>query len=419
MKKSDHYKLYIILFAVYFISQGASQEASHFPSGDNCISCHMEEDFLPEDFQKYDVHLQAGLSCAGCHGGDSSTDIEEESMNPQKGFIGIPNQQDIPDLCGKCHSRIEFMRTFQPMISTDQVEQYYQSYHGKKLRRGDTNVANCTSCHSVHAILPAKDPRSTVYPKNVPSTCNQCHGEKEYMIGYQIPTNQFSQYEKSVHGTALFEKGDLSAPACNDCHGNHGAMPPGLTSISHVCGTCHINNMDYFLSSPMATAYEKKGFHACEECHGNHAVMKTSDKMIGSNEGSVCMECHKPNDKGYDASVEIKKLLVDAVAGYDSAMTKWKEVKKAGMDDEEIIFLVQESNQNIIQSRTLVHTFDPAKVEEKVSEAKMKAQSALKLGKEQLKEYDLRQFGLGGATFFITLLVIALFLKIREIEKVE
>jgi len=87
------------------------------------------------------------------------------------------------------------------------------------------------------------------------------------------------------------------------------------------------------------------------------------------------------------------------------------------MDDEEIGFLVQESMQNIIQSRTLVHTFDPAKVKEKTLEAKMIAYAALKFGKEQIIEYDRRRFGLGGATFFITLLIVALFFKIRDIEK--
>jgi len=36
-------------------------------------------------------------------------------------------------------------------------------------------VANCASCHGVHNILPASDPRSTVNPKNLAHTCGACH----------------------------------------------------------------------------------------------------------------------------------------------------------------------------------------------------------------------------------------------------
>ena len=35
----------------------------------------------------------------------------------------------------------------------------------------------CTSCHGdAHAIFPKTDPRSAVYPLNIPATCGQCHG---------------------------------------------------------------------------------------------------------------------------------------------------------------------------------------------------------------------------------------------------
>lgn len=36
-------------------------------------------------------------------------------------------------------------------------------------------AANCASCHGIHMILPASDPRSTINPKNLPKTCGKCH----------------------------------------------------------------------------------------------------------------------------------------------------------------------------------------------------------------------------------------------------
>jgi hypothetical protein len=70
---------------------------------DQCITCHQEIEMLPEGFQKYDVHVQIGLSCAGCHGGDPTSDDEEIAMSEANGFIGVPDHETIPKLCGKCH----------------------------------------------------------------------------------------------------------------------------------------------------------------------------------------------------------------------------------------------------------------------------------------------------------------------------
>jgi hypothetical protein len=107
---------------------------------DQCIICHQEIELMPQDFHESDIHLQAGLSCAGCHGGDPKAEDMEESMSPKKGFIGIPSRLETPKFCGKCHSNIEFMRTYQPRIATDQFQQFYTSVHGKKLRQGDIKV---------------------------------------------------------------------------------------------------------------------------------------------------------------------------------------------------------------------------------------------------------------------------------------
>ena len=117
--------------------------AQHSPSWqeqDNCFSCHLENEVLPESFSENDIHMQAEISCSGCHGGDKSTDDFDLAKRKQAGFIGVPSKEDIPKFCGKCHSDPDYMRAFQPMIQTDQVDQYYTSVHGKKLKQGDQNV---------------------------------------------------------------------------------------------------------------------------------------------------------------------------------------------------------------------------------------------------------------------------------------
>ncbi len=420
------YYHYYIIKLVFLLSVGALfLKANEIPrddkltamKDDQCITCHLEEEELPEDIHNDDIHLQTGLSCSGCHGGDASIDDMDEAMSAAKGFVGVPSKSEIPQFCGKCHSNISFMREYQPRIPTDQVNQFNTSVHGQELRKGDTKVADCTNCHTSHGILASNDSRSTVYALNVPETCNNCHGDAEYMSKYNIRTNQFKEFAESVHGKALLEEQDTGAPACNDCHGNHGAMPPGISSISHVCGTCHVNNMKYFSSSPMAKIFKEDELHACEECHGNHEVQKTTDKMIGTDDESVCANCHDDGDKGFEVAANINNQLLQFVSAYDSAIIKQTEVQRIGMDDVEIGFLLQEGHQSLIESRTLVHTFDPEKVGLKSKEGLTKIQNAHQLAEQQIVDYGVRRKGFGIATIFITILVVALYFKIREIEK--
>jgi hypothetical protein len=406
-----------VIFSSFILNGLFARQKAQLPENDQCFICHMEEEILPEDFEDFDIHLQEGLSCAGCHGGNPALEDPDESMSPGAGFVAVPSKTETPQFCGKCHSDINFMREYQPRIPTDQVDQYYTSIHGKKLQEGDKKVADCTGCHSAHRILPADDPRSTVYALNVPSTCDKCHGDPDYMKQYAIPANQFKQYAASVHGKALLENQDTGAPACNDCHGNHGAIPPGITSISHVCGTCHVNNMQYFSTTSMAQEFEAEGIHGCEQCHGNHLVEKTHDDMVGIGEHSVCLDCHDEGEDGYESAKDIHNHLTGLVAVYDSAETKQKIVQRIGMDDVEIEFLLQESNQSLIQARTLVHTFDAGKVGVETGEGLLKARQAMELARSEITENKVRRFGFAVASLFITVLAVALFFKIRDIEK--
>jgi hypothetical protein len=417
MNTSKHIIILITLGILFLILSTLSAEEQIKPlETDQCVSCHIDDENLPPDFKDYDIHLQPGLSCAGCHGGDPTEEDMDEAMSIKAGFIGIPDKNQIPQFCGKCHSDIEFMRQYQPRIATDQVEQYYTSYHGKMLEDGDKKVADCSSCHTSHAITSAKDTRSTVYALNVPATCAQCHGDSDYMKSYNIPTDQYEKYAKSAHGVSLLEKQDTGAPACNDCHGNHGATPPGIVSIGHVCGLCHVNNMQYFSSSAMGKVFEEQELHACEECHGHHLVKKTTDEMIGVGDESVCLECHSEGDEGYMVAESLYVELKGAIALYDSAYVRLSEVKQKGMDDVDIGYLLRDAHQNIIKSRTLVHTFDPAKVSVKTGESAANSKSAIMLANKEVEDYYIRRRGFGLATIFITILVVALFFKIRDME---
>ncbi len=412
--------IFCIHLAIIFMAATAlGQEKSRFDKNDQCVICHKDLEAMPENFEESDIHMQKGLSCAGCHGGDSTSDDEEVAKRKGSGFIGVPKGKAIIEMCGKCHSDIAFMRQYQPRIATDQVQQYAKSFHGQKLAKGDTKVATCASCHMAHSIFPAIDPRSTIYSLNIPETCHKCHSDEEYMKEYNIPTNQYDKYVKSVHGIALLEKQDTGAPACNDCHGNHGAMPPGISSIGHICGTCHVNNQAYFSKSKMAIEFEEADLHACEECHGNHEIQKTHDDMVGTGETSTCVECHDEGESAYETAEKIHTELIGLVTAFNSANVLLKKIERVGMDDLDMSYAVKDAKQRLLSARTLVHTFDADRVKVKTDEGLEFAKKALAFGKEELDELDFRRFGFGIATFFMTIVLVALYFKIKDMERDE
>jgi hypothetical protein len=233
----------------------------------SCVSCHGNADMVGEDGVaivtgwKAGVHASVELGCHDCHGGNpdpANADDADAAMDrnfSSHPFIGVPDRAAIPGFCGRCHSDPDFMRRYDPGARVDQEREYWTSHHGKALKRGDPNVAVCVDCHGVHGILRASDVDAPVYPKRVAETCGRCHSDAGRMDGYKLPdgrplpVDQQVRWKRSVHAAAMFDKDDLTAPTCNDCHGNHGAAPPGLESIAYVCGQCHGREAGLFRAS--------------------------------------------------------------------------------------------------------------------------------------------------------------------------
>ncbi len=390
----------------------------------NCLDCHLEleDDELTPAATAFadDVHAKAGLTCASCHGGDPAANVDdgelERAMDPKKGYIGVPKRSDIPNMCGRCHSDPVYMHGYDPNVPVDQAAQYWTSVHGQKLRAGDDKVAECASCHQAHGILAVKDPRAPVYPTRVPETCGNCHGDAQYMSDYGIPTTQLEEYRTSVHGHALFVEGDLGAPTCNSCHGNHGAAPPGVDSVSRVCGTCHAIQKEFFAASPHQEAFLSMEFPECEVCHGNHATASPSDAMVGTAEGAICLQCHVEGDDAFQVAATIRERIEALKAAETRARELVDRAGRAGMEVSDAELALIDANQTLVQARNLVHTFSPAPVEDKVKEGLALTQSAEDMGVAALEEIDYRRIGLAVSLLFILSMVLGLYLKIRQIE---
>jgi predicted CXXCH cytochrome family protein len=405
----------VVLSICAFPTPATAQDGS-----DSCVGCHeMLTGRLGDPVASFSegVHAAAGFGCASCHGGDPTIQ-GPGAMDEAKGYIGVPGPSQVLEVCGRCHSSAGFMRQYNPSLRVDQMAEYVASVHGQRLLgSGDAAVATCSSCHGAHGIRPASDPRSRVHPLQVAETCEGCHSDAAHMEPYGIPTNQGDKYRRSVHWEAMSEGGDTSAPTCNDCHGNHGAAPPGVSWVGNVCGQCHVVMADHFRESHHSQTFTALGVPGCAFCHQNHEVLAASDEMLGMAEGAVCRSCHGEDDAGGLAAAGMRGMIDSLRFEIDSATSVLETAENAGMEVSASLAALNDAQSALVKARAALHSFDPEVVAAEVAPGTEISGTALARGHEALRDLQIRRIGLAISVLIIAGLIVGLILKIREIER--
>jgi hypothetical protein len=382
----------------------------------SCLDCHAAlPDALgvgPEKFSQ-DIHAQKGLTCVSCHGGDPASDDPEKAMSPRAGWKGKIERKQIPQLCGSCHSDPGYMRQFNPSLRTDQLGQYRTSVHGKRSEAGDTKVAVCTDCHSVHDIGAPSDPRSAVNPVNVASTCARCHADAKYMKGYSVPTDQFAKYTSSIHHQALAVRGDLSAPTCSTCHGNHGAVPPGVDKVQNVCANCHALQAQMYEKSSHKKAFQEASLPGCVVCHGNHGINPPTDAKLGTGPDAVCMRCHTPGDYCDQARAGLLANLTRLDRAIKSADQVLGLAERSGMEVSEARLGQNQARDYLTKARVTIHSFRADLVDQDIQAGLKVAATNLEAGKAAMVERNRRRAGLVVSLISIGMVLTALWMYIK------
>ncbi len=71
-------------------------------------------------------------------------------------------------------------RDFSEIAQDSILTHYQESIHGEGLyKRGLTNSAVCSDCHTAHDVRDSHDPASSISRERVAQTCQQCHGRIE------------------------------------------------------------------------------------------------------------------------------------------------------------------------------------------------------------------------------------------------
>lgn len=410
-----------------------------------CIQCHSNGDVWDKDQQHYfvsekdfagDIHWQKGLRCQDCHGGDPTNSDVAAAHSQDAGFKTVKSPADVPAFCGNCHADIEYMRRYRPSPRTDQLAEYWTSGHGRALKAtGDPKVATCLSCHGKphgsgqdqgkQGIRLVDDLESPVYRTRVAKTCAQCHADEKVMAGRQyhghaLGHEQYAEWQVSVHGRALLEKGDLSAPTCNNCHGNHGALPPEIGSVANTCGTCHGKVASLFAETRMKHRFEEEKLPGCATCHNAHKIESPTDQMVGMEGGAVCANCHGDGKHGatlagVDAAKKIRSGLDELSQQIVRADGTLAEAERLGMEVSQPKFELRGAVNALTNARTLVHSFQVKPVAAALADGEKVTVEVQGKADQALEEHTYRRVWLAGSLVPILIVIGMLLLYIRTL----
>ncbi|MCL4488110.1 MAG: cytochrome c3 family protein [Chloroflexi bacterium] len=242
--------------------------------------------------------------CRTCHQPEPQAPVVVPTLVPH-----VPTVQG-QNTCVDCHTTLGGQ-------NADIVKQWTSSIHAE---RG----VSCVDCHGGDATKKNKDEAMSPSagfvgkPKtqDIPALCGSCHARVDLMRQYDIPTDQYSQYQDSVHGQKLAQ-GDTNVATCFTCHDQHGTKEVNDPS-SHVypqnvpalCASCHsnaqlmkpygipTNQYDLYKASVHGVALlQKQDSRApsCATCHGTHGAAPPGFSEVAN----VCGSCHSATQDYY------------------------------------------------------------------------------------------------------------------------
>jgi hypothetical protein len=232
------------------------------PAADSlCLGCHSEKE------APFHSSVHSALGCTACH-----SDIK-----------GFPHPEQVAKVnCGSCH--------------TGAASQLTASVHAKAGKQA------CASCHNdAHTIIAVKDPKSPVYPLNLPRTCGGCHGDKKFVQQHHLP-DVYAQYMDSIHGFALTKDGLLVAATCSSCHGAHDILDPknvksrtNRANIPATCGACHGGIEQKYREGIHGQAFAARDTKApvCINCHTAHEITDVRNASFQMKTTATCGSCHQ------------------------------------------------------------------------------------------------------------------------------
>jgi hypothetical protein len=283
-----------------------------------CYDCHLNPDppagtkrgpFV--DLETYHASVHGTHRCESCH----------------RSVLELPHPQTLPPVeCRDCHRVGNTAGA--PQLKS--YREYEQSVHGQLVAAGDPRAPRCQDCHGHHDILKPSDKSSHVNRLRIAETCGKCHSDVAAV------------YRKSSHGRSLLS-GNLEAPVCTDCHGEHSILRPdqpgssvSRAEVVNTCAFCHedVARMELFGRDASQVESFRESYHGvaaqfgstttavCVDCHGHHDIRGPDDpksRIYPANLPATCGQpgCHEGAGAGFaKGKVHVAARTVEEGTGF-------------------------------------------------------------------------------------------------------
>jgi predicted CXXCH cytochrome family protein len=219
----------------------------------------------------------------------------------------------------------------------------------------------------------------------------------------------FADYSASVHGKALLEQGNLSAPGCARCHGAHGASPPGVGDIDKVCGQCHATTRTYFLEGPHKSAMDAAGLPECVSCHENHRILPAGIDRLDS----VCLSCHAKESKEVAVAAKMKTLYGASSEELGRARLLVDQAAAIPLYVEDYRARLEEARSSLLEALPVMHALNVAHVEALTARARSIGHEVESELNGKIEGRKWRKIGLMVFWFYL-LLTVAILVRMRR-----
>ncbi|NOZ78874.1 MAG: hypothetical protein GXP48_06815 [Acidobacteria bacterium] len=214
-------------------------------------------------------------------------------------FVPISSHADgrggTRNTCVNCHSKLPGS-SFVGVKSHDWKGSIHQK-HGvtcDKCHGGNPAATDEKTAHT--GVLKSSEPRSTVYYKNIPSTCGKCHGAEYY------------SFTQSYHYKKLEATG--GGPNCVTCHGSMVTSVLKPDDIANVCERCHNKRIGVF---PYVPQKAKAVLLLLRE---SKALLGADRRLYHPVEGSAnARHLQEAQSSLYSAKLEWHRFGLDAIIG--------------------------------------------------------------------------------------------------------
>lgn len=273
-----------------------------------CTSCHTAHHILPHTDEHSSIARgNIAKTCSKCH-----AEIELVHKKIIKGELWEKEAQVLP-ACIDCHQPHKIRKVYYELGLTSK---------------------DCLKCHSNKNIRSTKDGRSLFVEEadinssvHVKIACAQCH--TEVSAEHKRPCKRIKNkvkcdncheqigqdFLRSRHGQLLLI-GDVNAPTCKECHGEHKILSrkdiASLTfpiNIPALCAICHREGQ----KAALRIVKKEKDLvkHYIESIHGK-GLLKS-----GLTVTATCTDCHTPHLQlsGKDVNSSINPLNLPRTCG--------------------------------------------------------------------------------------------------------